>query len=267
LQHELGATIASVAGGRGERGQRGVEAVEPEIDRDSRTLRRLSLHGPNAAQSGGVVAELGPAPRSTARSQSPCYAVPMSSTARKVATYEDVLAAPEHMIAEVVDGQLHLQPRPASRHARVVSSLGFEITGPFDRGRGGPGGWVILDEPELHLGPEPCIVVPDLAGWRVDRACFDGDGAFITIVPDWICEVLSPTTAAFDRSRKADLYAVLGVGYFWLVDVSTRQIEAFRNAQGKWLRLGAFDEADARVAPFDAVPLDIPTLFTFPNER
>jgi Uma2 family endonuclease len=184
-----------------------------------------------------------------------------------MATYRDVLAAPDHMIAEVIDGDLHLQPRPARRHARAASRIGGCLDGPFDRGRGGPGGWVILDEPELHLGAEPAILVPDLAGWRVDRATFDGDGAFIDVVPDWVCEVLSPSTAAFDRSRKADLYAELGVSYLWLVDVSTRQIEAFRLAEGKWLRLGAYDRADARIEPFDAVPLEVPALFTFPNER
>jgi Uma2 family endonuclease len=205
--------------------------------------------------------------RDKALRRSPSYAPRVSSTAREVATYEDVLAAPEHVIAKVVDGPLRLRPRPASRHARVVSSLGFEIMGPLDRGRGGPGGWVILDEPELHLGPDPSIVVPDLAGWRVARADFDGDGAFVTIVPDRICEVLSPATAPFDRSRKADLYAALGVDDLWLIDASARQIETFRSAQGKWLRLGEFDQPDARVEPFDAVLLDVPTLFTFPNER
>lgn len=178
-----------------------------------------------------------------------------------------MLDAPAHMVAEVIDGDLHLQPRPASRHARASSNVGLEIMGPFDRGRGGPGGWVILDEPELHLGPEPAILVPDLAGWRVERATFDGEGAFIDVVPDWVCEVLSPSTAAFDRSRKADLYAELGVSYLWLVDVSTRQIEAFRLVEGKWLRLGAYDKAEARIEPFDAVPLEVPALFTFPNER
>ncbi len=191
----------------------------------------------------------------------------MASAARKLATYDDVLAAPAHMVAEVVDGELYLQPRPASRHARASSTLGLDIMGPFDRGRGGPGGWVILDEPELHLGPQPHILVPDLAGWRVARATFDGDGAFIDAVPDWVCEVLSPATAAFDRSRKADLYAELGVVYLWLADVNTRQIEAFRLAEGKWLRLGAYAEPDARIEPFDAVPLEVPALFTFPNER
>jgi len=189
----------------------------------------------------------------------------MRSAARRLATYEDVLAAPAHAVAEVVDGELHVQPRPARRHARAASRLGGFLDGPFDRGRGGPGGWVILDEPELHLGAEPAIVVPDLAGWRVARATFDGEGAFIDVVPDWICEVLSPATAAFDRSRKADLYAELGVGHLWLVDVTTRQIEAFRQAQGKWLRLGAYAQDDARIEPFEAVALDVPSLFRSPS--
>jgi Uma2 family endonuclease len=190
----------------------------------------------------------------------------VSSDSSKRASYADVLAAPAHAVAEVVDGELHVQRRPARRHARAASRLGGFLDGPFDRGRGGPGGWVILDEPELHLGAEPAIVVPDLAGWRVERATFDGEGAFLEVVPDWVCEVLSPATAAFDRSRKADLYAELGVDHLWLVDVTTRQIEAFRQSQGKWLRLGAYTQDDARIEPFEAVALDVPSLFRFPSE-
>jgi Uma2 family endonuclease len=190
----------------------------------------------------------------------------MASPARKGASYEDVLRAPENMIAEIIDGQLHLQPRPARRHARAASRLGGELDGPFDRGRGGPGGWVILDDPELHLGTEPQIFVPDLAAWRIARATFDGEGAFIDVVPDWIAEVLSPATAAFDRSRKADLYAEFGVSHLWLVDVAARHIEAFSLANGKWLRLGAYAGSEARIEPFEAVPLEVPALFTFPSE-
>jgi len=191
----------------------------------------------------------------------------MASAARTIATYRDVLEAPEHLVAEVIDGELQLSRRPSLRHARAASQLGAELGAAFDFRRPVCGAWLLLRGAELHLGPEPAILVPDLAGWRVDRATFDGEGAFIDVVPDWVCEVLSPSTAAFDRSRKADLYAELGVSYLWLVDVSTRQIDAFRLAEGKWLRLGAYDRADARIEPFDAVPLEVPALFTFPNER
>lgn len=189
-----------------------------------------------------------------------CYAHAMAGAARKLATYEDVLNAPEHMVAQVVDGELHVQPRPARRHTDIASSLGGELHGPFKRGRGGPGGWLILDEPELHLGPQPQILVPDLAGWRRERMPAIGDGPFFDVVPDWVCEVLSPSTARFDRGRKADVYAELGVKYMWLVDPEIPQIEAFENVGGRWLRLGAYADAEARIVPFDAVPLDVPSL-------
>ncbi len=184
----------------------------------------------------------------------------MADAARKLATYEDVLNAPEHMVAQVVDGELHVQPRPAGAHTRSSSRLVSDLDGPFDRGRGGPGGWLILAEPELHLGPQPQILVPDLAGWRRERMAAYPRAPFVTVTPDWVCEVLSPSTARFDRGRKADVYAELGVKHMWLFDVEVPQIEAFENVGGRWLRLGAYDQSDARIVPFDAVPLDVPSL-------
>ncbi len=186
--------------------------------------------------------------------------------ARKFATYDDVLSAPENMVAQVIDGELVLHPRPARLHTHVASELGTELGPPFRRGRGGPGGWLILDEPELHLGSPPQILVPDLAGWRVDRVTFDGKGAFFDVAPDWVCEVLSPSTARLDRGRKADICAEQGVQFLWLIDPDARQLEAFRILDGSWLRIGLFADAEARIPPFDAVPLDVPSLFRFPNE-
>ena len=184
----------------------------------------------------------------------------MASAGRKLATYDDVLRAPEHMIAEVIDGDLHLKPRPARRHALALSYLGADLTLPFGRGRGGPGGWVLLNEPELHLGAQPHILVPDIAGWRRERMPVIEDGPYFDLAPDWVCEVLSPSTAAFERGRKADVYLEVGVKHLWLVDADTPQIEAFEAVEGRWLRLGAYREPDARIVPFDAVPLDVPSL-------
>jgi Uma2 family endonuclease len=185
----------------------------------------------------------------------------MASAARKLATYADVLAAPEHLVAEVVDGDLYLQPRPARRHARASSHLGISLGGPFDRGVGGPGGWLIVDEPELHLGPEPQILVPDLAGWRAERApSLDGPPYFDT-APDWVCEIASPSTRALDRGRKADLYAREGVRFLWLVDVIDRFVEAYELVGARWQRIGAFFEPEARIAPFDAIALDLAAVF------
>ena len=132
-----------------------------------------------------------------------------SARARR-ATYQDVLDAPAHRVAEIVDGTLYTQPRPAPPHAVASSYLGGELTGPFGKGRGGPGGWWILDEPELHLGED--ILVPDLAGWRRERMAELPDTAYFTLAPDWACEVLSASTRRLDLHEKRPVYAREGVG-------------------------------------------------------
>src|SRR4051794_23241149 len=152
--------------------------------------------------------------------------------AERRATYEDVVRAPAHMVAEVVEGDLHLSPRPGGPHTRAASVLGSELSGPFDRGRGGPGGWIILDEPELHLGVEPAIVVPDLAGWRRERLPFIRAEAFFTLAPDWVCEVISPSSGRLDRITKVPLYARENVRHAWIVDPLQRSLEVYRNEGG-----------------------------------
>lgn len=128
----------------------------------------------------------------------------MNRPPRRVATYDDVIASPEHVVAELIEGVLYRSPRPASRHARAASTVGGELVSPFDRGKGGPGGWIILDEPEVHLGPD--IVVPDVAGWRRSTLPELPDVAFFDVRPDWVCEVASPSTRALDRGKKLALY-------------------------------------------------------------
>lgn len=176
------------------------------------------------------------------------------------------LEAPPGTVAQVIDGGLSLLPRPRPQHARAAGKLGAQLDAPFDgpSAGGSPGGWLFLPEPELHLGSGPDIVVPDLAGWRRERLpddfFADDAPAFVSLAPDWVCEVLSPSTEAFNRGRKADVYLEVGVRYLWLVDAVTPQIEAFEAAGSRWLRLGAYRDAAARIAPFDAVALDVPSL-------
>src|SRR5258706_14438944 len=107
----------------------------------------------------------------------------MADAARRRATYADLLAVPENLIGEILEGEIVTQPRPAARHALVSSGLGAEIFGPFHRGRGGPGGWIILDEPELRLHGD--VLVPDLAGWRRERVPQLPDVAAFALAPDW----------------------------------------------------------------------------------
>ena len=176
--------------------------------------------------------------------------------ARK-ATYRDVLNAPPHKVAEVVEGALHLQPRPASRHALAGSSLSVEIGGPFQRGRGGPGGWWVLYEPELHFDRD--ILVPDFAGWRRERMPDYPDTPYFTLAPDWVCEILSPSTRTFDLEEKRPIYAREGVGHLWFVDPAARTLEAFALQEGAWTPAGsARNDEPVSFPPFEAVtfPLD-----------
>lgn len=183
-----------------------------------------------------------------------------ASVARRPATYADILALPDHVVGQVVDGELFVSPRPAVDHAQSSSSLGFELGPPFVRGRGGPGGWWIVDEPEIHLGSE--ITVPDIAGWRKSRLPILPREAFFTLAPDWICEVLSPSTARFDRLKKLNVFAREGVGHAWLVDPALETLEVFRLHEGHWLLVltaGGFDKV--RAEPFDAVEIELEGLW------
>jgi Uma2 family endonuclease len=186
----------------------------------------------------------------------------MGDPAKRRATYQDVIDAPPHMIAEVIDGVLSTQPRPASLHAQAASTLGEELGPPFKRGKGGPGGWVILDEPELHLGPEPDILVPDLAGWRRERMPVMPDAPFFTLSPDWVCEVLSPSNRRHDRLRKMPVYMREQIAHVWLVDPEAKTLEVFA-LDGPTFRLLAThgEEERVRAQPFDAIELDLALLW------
>ena len=181
-----------------------------------------------------------------------------------LATYEDLLALPEGTRAEIVAGALQLSPSPRPRHSRTQRALGSFIGRPFDDddGHGGPGGWWILTEVDVRLSPHD-IVRPDLAGWRRERLGADPwDTLPIDVIPDWICEVLSPGNAAHDRVTKRRLYLRHRVPYYWLVDPSTRTVEALRLDGELWVETGSWGEGDvARIEPFEAVELDIGRLF------
>jgi hypothetical protein len=184
----------------------------------------------------------------------------MDPAKKRRATYQDVIDSPEHMIAEIIGGKLRLSNRPAGPATAVASAVGEELGPPFKRGRGGPGGWLILDEPELHLGDE--IVVPDLAGWRRERLPLVPDAAFITIPPDWVCEVLSRSTERTDRMEKMPLYASFSIPYAWLVHPHRRTLEVFRLRDGQWVTIAAHKDTErARIEPFEAIELDLAVLW------
>ena len=176
------------------------------------------------------------------------------------ATYQDVLDAPPHKVAEVIEGTLYLNPRPASRHARASSVLGGSIGTPYDYGRSGPGGWWIIDEPELHLGDD--ILVPDLAGWRRERMPEYPDVAYFTLVPDWVCEVLSPSTRAVDQGPKRAIYAREGVAWLWFIDPDVHTLEAFELRDGQWVLLETLTGNDpVSLPPFEAISFSLGDLW------
>lgn len=190
--------------------------------------------------------------------------MPLPDRRHQPATYEDLLKVPDHLVAEIVDGELYATPRPAPRHADASSTLTGMLHGPFDRGRGGPGGWRILDEPELHLGQD--ILVPDLAGWRRERLPVLPEEAFFSLAPDWICEVLSASTAALDRVKKLRIYARERVPYAWLIDPMAQTLEVLRLDNAQWVIVSTCAGPDiVRLSPFDAIELDLTLLWEPPN--
>ena len=184
----------------------------------------------------------------------------MGAPAHLQTLYEALEALPEGVVGEVIDGQLYAHPRPAAVHALISSRLGSDLIGPFDRGRGGPGGWWILDEPEIHFHPNAEVMVPDIAGWRRARMPVLPEDQRFTTVPDWICEILSPTTASKDREVKMPRYAHFGVAYAWLVDPKTRTVAAYtRDATGTWQPTARAEGSQPIVAPpFEAVAVPPP---------
>lgn len=180
---------------------------------------------------------------------------------RKPATYAELEALPPHLVGEIIDGELIVSPRPASPHARAASKLGVEVGGPFDSGNGGPGGWIIIDEPELHIVEQ--VLVPDLAGWRRERMPEMPHVAAFELAPDWVCEVLSPSTAKVDRSRKMRHYATANVRHVWLVDPLVTTLEIYR-LDGEGWRLVQTHAGDVtiRPEPFDAVELHLDRLWS-----
>ncbi len=167
--------------------------------------------------------------------------------------------APDGLKVELIRGMVCMAPAPVPLHQRLVQRVCARVTSAYDRTDGdgsGPGGWVIITEPELHLGERPDKSKPDLAGWRVGRATFSLSDAAITIAPDWICEVLSPSTETYDRGTKAPVFAEHGVEWLWLIDPESRTVEVFRNQAGTFRPARATDTKSAGLPPFGAASMD-----------
>jgi Uma2 family endonuclease len=180
----------------------------------------------------------------------------------KPATYADLEALPPNVVGEILFGSLVTHPRPARRHAAAAMNLGSAINTPYGFGRGGPGGWIIAAEPELHLGPH--IVVPDLAGWRRERLIGKEEGPWFEEVPEWICEILSPATEVYDRGDKRRIYASFAVNHLWHLDPRSRVLEVFQRVDANWLLTHTFTGMeDVSAPPFDAISFSLGLLWPF----
>jgi Uma2 family endonuclease len=185
----------------------------------------------------------------------------MSEPAKRKATYEDLFNIPENMTGEIINGELIVTPRPSRKHIYTASRLDKEIGPAYELGRGGPGGWIILIEPEIKLGGEH-VMVPDLAGWKKERFPKEEPYNWISVAPDWVCEILSPTTAITDKTEKMPIYAQYGVSFLWLVDPINKTLDVFRLKEGEWVVAGLhLGEARVRAVPFNEIEINLSDLW------
>ena len=189
----------------------------------------------------------------------------MADHNKRAATYADIEAAPEHLVAEIIDGVLRTHPHPSLRHGATANALGSALTGPFQKGNGGPGGWVFLVEPEIKFGGD--ILVPDIAGWRRERVSVWPDTNYFEVSPDWVCEILSGSTEKRDRTVKQRIYGSAGIPHMWIIDPRLQMLEVFELRDGYWTDIWAWNSDDeVHASPFDAIsfcladlwPLDPP---------
>ncbi len=185
----------------------------------------------------------------------------MTEPAKRRAVYEDLFDVPENMIGEIINGELVATPRPSRKHASTASRLGYEIGPPYEFARGGgPGGWIIIYEPEISFDED--ILVPDLAGWKKERFPTEEPHNWISVPPDWICEVLSPSTAQTDRAQKMPIYAEHHVPHLWLIDPILKTLEVFQLESGRWVMAGVYAKtAKVRAEPFVELELDLGLLW------
>jgi len=187
----------------------------------------------------------------------------MMQPATQPTLYEFLEALPEGVTGEILNGQLYTQSRPSGRHGRVAPRIDRSIGRSYDDGIDGPGGWWICPEPEVHFVRDTEVAVPDLAGWRRERMLYLPEDQRFEVVPDWVCEVLSPSTERKDRKDKMPLYARYGVRYAWLIDPVEHTLEVYQLEAGAWIEVGRFTGVEQVVAPpFEAVSFGLEVLWT-----
>lgn len=167
----------------------------------------------------------------------------MADAAKRNATYADIEALPPHVVGEIIFGSLVTHPRPVQWHGAAAGALNVALGAPYQFGNGGPGGWVFIPEPELHLGPH--VLVPDLGGWKRSRMTEPPNKGWHEVAPDWVCEILSPGTEKHDKGPKRTIYATYAVDHLWQVDPRAKSLEVFRRQDKGWLLVGTFFDDDA----------------------
>ena len=178
--------------------------------------------------------------------------------AKSISLYEQLEQLPESLTGQILNGQLYTHPRPNGKHILISSNVGAELHGPFQKGKNGPGGWWILQEPEVHLTLNSEVVVPDLAGWKKERLPEIPDTHKFTVIPDWICEIFSPSTESIDKEIKMPLYAKYGVKYLWLIHPIKKSLQAFKLTNNEWILQGTFEGNDAiSIEPFDSINIKL----------
>jgi Uma2 family endonuclease len=184
----------------------------------------------------------------------------MAEFAKRKVTYADIEALPPNLVGEIIYGALVTHPRPLPKHAVAHANLAGELSGPYRKGKGGPGGWIFMTEPELHFGDD--VVVPDLAGWKKERLNINLDEVAVKIAPDWLCEILSPSTENYDRNEKRQIYAKAGVAHIWLLDPRSQSLECFQLVAGHWLLSNTFTQSQTVSAPpFESASFRLSDLF------
>jgi Uma2 family endonuclease len=179
----------------------------------------------------------------------------------KSSLYDQLLELPEILIGEIIDGQLHTHPRPGGKHILISSNVGSELHGPFQKGKNGPGGWWILQEPEVHLSLDNEVAVPDLAGWRKERLPEIPESHKFTVIPYWICEIFSPATETFDRQVKMPLYARYAIRFLWLIHPINKTLEAFHLVDTEYSLQGVYKSGDKlSIMPFQDIELKVSDL-------
>lgn len=178
------------------------------------------------------------------------------TSTRRPATLLDLDNLPEDVFGEIIDGELQVHPRPDEPHAKAAFELTLTLGNAFHRGITGPGGWVLRAEPRILFGAQTTLS-PDLAGWRQERYAALRKGP-LQITPDWVCEILSPSTARYDRVHKLPIYARNGVQHAWVIDPVLRTLDVLRLESGSWVIVGIHERNDkVRAEPFGEIEIDL----------